>query len=324
MAQNVPVNRVRFLIPFLKQYQLKGGLVSDFQQELGVSTINEITPSDVLPSVMINGLVNKISDEIEDPYLGHTVGKQLINDNLNPFTQILVHADSLLTALSQFILNFDTESAISEYNLLINKDYVIIYGDRSQLLEESTWQADSFFCTFVATAILSHLDNAADTKKLIIKLPHPETIPPSVPFTVIKAFKNRLAIQFPSNWLSISSSEIQSNAELITEEKISIDFTSRVNEYIAGNIRNLSMELAAQFCGVSKLELRAQLQRNKNDFSSLVLEHRMKIATTLLLNQSLSIDVVATEVGYSNTPNFIRSFKKHFGITPLKYRKTYS
>ncbi|CDT12409.1 helix-turn-helix transcriptional regulator [Vibrio coralliirubri] len=324
MAQNVPVNRVRFLIPFLKQYQLKGGLVSDFQQELGVSTINEITPSDVLSSVLINSLVNKISDEMDDPYLGHTVGKQLINDNLNPFTQILIHSDSLLTALSQLVLNFDTESAISEYNLLINKDYVIIYGDRSQLLEGSTWQADSFFCTFVATAILSHLDKAADSKKVIIKLPHPEAIPPSAPFTVIKAFKNRLAIQFPSNWLNLSSSTIKSNAELITEEKISIDFTSRVNEYIASNINNLSMELAAQFCGVSKLELRAQLQRKKNDFSSLVLEYRMKVATTLLLNQSLSIDLVAAEVGYSNTPNFIRSFKKHFGITPLKYRKTNS
>ncbi|MFA0476383.1 hypothetical protein BCT04_15205 [Vibrio breoganii] len=324
MAQNVPVNRIRFLVPFLKQYQLKGGLVSDFQAEIGVSTINEITPSDVLPSVLINSIVNKITDKIDDPYLGHTVGKQLINDNLNPFTQILIHSDSLLTALGQYIVNFDTESAISEYNLLINKDYVVIYGDRSQLLEESTWQADSFFCTFVATAILSHLDKGADAKKVIIKLPHPEAIPPSAPFTVIKAFKNRLAIQFPSEWLNLSSPVTQSDSELITEEKISIDFTSRVNEYIANNIHNLSMDLAAQYCGVSKLELRAQLQRKNNDFSSLVLEHRMKVATSLLLNQSLPVDEIATEVGYSNTPNFIRSFKKHLGITPLQYRKAHS
>ncbi|MBO5557364.1 AraC family transcriptional regulator [Ruminococcus sp.] len=49
-------------------------------------------------------------------------------------------------------------------------------------------------------------------------------------------------------------------------------------------------------------------------------EMTMQYAADLLDNSQLSIADISKKCGYTNCENFIRGFKKHFGITPLKYR----
>ncbi|MCR5540693.1 MAG: AraC family transcriptional regulator [Ruminococcus sp.] len=46
----------------------------------------------------------------------------------------------------------------------------------------------------------------------------------------------------------------------------------------------------------------------------------MELAASLLKESRMSVEEIAKECGYSSSENFIRSFKKMFGTTPLKYR----
>ena len=46
----------------------------------------------------------------------------------------------------------------------------------------------------------------------------------------------------------------------------------------------------------------------------------MELAASLLKESRMSVEEIAKESGYSSSENFIRSFKKMFGTTPLKYR----
>ncbi len=48
---------------------------------------------------------------------------------------------------------------------------------------------------------------------------------------------------------------------------------------------------------------------------------KMAYSTTLLLNTSLSISDIAQTLGYSNQSNYINSFKKTYGVSPLSWRK---
>ena len=48
---------------------------------------------------------------------------------------------------------------------------------------------------------------------------------------------------------------------------------------------------------------------------------KMAYSTTLLLNTDLSISDIAQTLGYSNQSNFINSFKKEYGTSPLNWRK---
>lgn len=49
---------------------------------------------------------------------------------------------------------------------------------------------------------------------------------------------------------------------------------------------------------------------------------RMSIATNLLSTTDLSIEEIALKVGYNYSSNFSKMFKKTYGKTPLKFRKT--
>ncbi len=48
---------------------------------------------------------------------------------------------------------------------------------------------------------------------------------------------------------------------------------------------------------------------------------KMAYSTTLLLNTNLSVSDIAQTLGYSNQSNYINSFKKEYGVSPLSWRK---
>ena len=54
-----------------------------------------------------------------------------------------------------------------------------------------------------------------------------------------------------------------------------------------------------------------------------VQELRIKRACFLLKEGIMSVESIASEVGYTNTSKFYEAFKKLTGMTPLKYRKTF-
>lgn len=53
-----------------------------------------------------------------------------------------------------------------------------------------------------------------------------------------------------------------------------------------------------------------------------VTERRMQLALALLSSASMPVTEVALEVGFSDPSHFSRSFKKHFGASPVAYLKS--
>lgn len=53
-----------------------------------------------------------------------------------------------------------------------------------------------------------------------------------------------------------------------------------------------------------------------------LLIYRMKIASKLLLDTSLTIQDIANKVGYSDVFTFTKAFKRHTGKSPSTYRHT--
>ena len=51
-----------------------------------------------------------------------------------------------------------------------------------------------------------------------------------------------------------------------------------------------------------------------------LITYRMKMAVKLLADESLSVNQVASSVGYTDTFTFSKAFKRHFGKSPSEYR----
>lgn len=51
-------------------------------------------------------------------------------------------------------------------------------------------------------------------------------------------------------------------------------------------------------------------------------DYRMNEALNLLINSNLSIEAIASKVGYKSPTHFCNTFRKKFGISPAKHRKS--
>ncbi len=84
----------------------------------------------------------------------------------------------------------------------------------------------------------------------------------------------------------------------------------------------LSLTVASEKLGVSPNYLSALIKKTKSqNFVALVTERRMKAASDLLLCTSMKIFEISQKCGYSDQHYFSYCFKKHFGMSPNKYRE---
>ncbi len=80
-------------------------------------------------------------------------------------------------------------------------------------------------------------------------------------------------------------------------------------------------ELAAAL-HTSSRTLKRQLAAEGHSFSSIVEEERREAATLLLVAPDVSLQQIASRLGYSSVTNFARAFRRWTGLTPEDYRST--
>ncbi|MCC6559404.1 MAG: AraC family transcriptional regulator [Polyangiaceae bacterium] len=81
-----------------------------------------------------------------------------------------------------------------------------------------------------------------------------------------------------------------------------------------------SITAAARALSVSTRTLKRRLAEQGTTFSALLDEQRRQEALLLLDDARLSIDEIAARVGYSDTANFTRAFRRWTGVTPAAHR----
>lgn len=96
-------------------------------------------------------------------------------------------------------------------------------------------------------------------------------------------------------------------------------------QYMNQNYRNISLKsLAEKFHYTPTYTSKRIHESTGRTFSALLAQIRMEHATRLLKSTSLTVGEIGLQVGYVTPEHFIRTFKKHLGLTPNEYRKSFS
>lgn len=82
-----------------------------------------------------------------------------------------------------------------------------------------------------------------------------------------------------------------------------------------------SLEQTARKLGLSPRTMRRQLQASGYSYTQILTKIKSQWADELLSNHALSIDHIAELLGYEETTNFRRAFRRWRGITPSQYRQ---
>ena len=101
-------------------------------------------------------------------------------------------------------------------------------------------------------------------------------------------------------------------------------FKSQIETYINDNLnKNLSVQSMCDYMYISRVELYRQIKDIYNCTpATLIKEKRLGCAKNMLITTDLSVAEVAEKSGIGDYNYFSKVFKKTFGISPLKYRKT--
>ena len=92
--------------------------------------------------------------------------------------------------------------------------------------------------------------------------------------------------------------------------------------YMYNHYRTITLhDLAEEFhYNTSYLSRMFQEQAGRS-FSETVKDFKLRKAVELLKTKNWKLDQICDEIGYSDTRQFIRSFKQMFGVTPDRFRK---
>lgn len=94
----------------------------------------------------------------------------------------------------------------------------------------------------------------------------------------------------------------------------------QIMQYISTHVDSVSLkQMAADLAYHPNYISNLIRQETGKSFSEIVTAHRMDRASSLLRGTDLSIEMIAGMLGYSNTSNFYKAFKKHFNTSPRAY-----
>ncbi|MCM1182985.1 MAG: 2-isopropylmalate synthase [Roseburia sp.] len=94
-----------------------------------------------------------------------------------------------------------------------------------------------------------------------------------------------------------------------------------IMNYIQANYQTVTLSELAEHFHLSEQYVSKYIhEKSGKTFGDLVTNVRLKKAKTLLRNGNMTIENVASAVGYPNVEHFNRTFKKKMGMTPVQYR----
>lgn len=184
--------------------------------------------------------------------------------------------------VQEFLASFSTDTALLNFFLEPHKNK---YADEFIHLNLSD---NTYIWRLLGLMILEYAHKTNDTQKIIKPL-------------------------IMSLCLYISAAYKQQN---LPSKQTMID---QIIEYIHSNIDTVTLSTLAHHFGYHPVYISKLLpQKTGKTYSQIINDTKMERAKLLLSHTNLSIEKIATMLGYSNTSNFYKAFKLYFGTSPRK------
>jgi AraC-like DNA-binding protein len=127
--------------------------------------------------------------------------------------------------------------------------------------------------------------------------------------------------------LPTANAEIARQNDKIVTEYLARFKKTRVDQQVRARLIDLlslgepDMESTAKAIGLSQRSLHRYLQSQGTSFREILDDTRKQLADLYIRQPHLSVTEVAFMLGYSDSSNFSRAFKRWFGKSPIAYRK---
>lgn len=326
----IPLLRSAVLLRFTDFLDQMGAPTERWLERSNLSPILLTNPERLIPMVQSSVFVERVARAEGIENLGFLVGQDTKASDLGQFGTMISHSLTLYDLLTTI------EKTI---NLLNSGEHISLRWSAGALwLQSRLYALEHLVCPqSQCFSLMAHLN--------ILRLVMGSTWYPSEIHLVIKpgyTFLNvndlegvRIRFNQPYNAIKIpkdlvsrplqSSAPSSGNFEALHQSAPALELTQSLKQLIESLLPQggPSIVQAAEASGMSVRSFQRRLASHGVSYSHLVDEVRFNLAAQWLKGESVPITDIAAELGYTDTANFTRAFKRWAGVSPREFRATH-
>ncbi|MGB0954523.1 MAG: AraC family transcriptional regulator [Panacagrimonas sp.] len=297
----------------------------------GISQAVHNDPMVRLPTSQVTRLYALCVEATGDPYFGLTVARFIHVSNLHALGYALTASANLMDFCRRVERFFRVASHSATPSLVVGDQDVRL---AFQLATDVSDQTQDAFSGFLVLA-MRHL-YGAEFRPRTAGFCHP--CPADGPGPYEKLFRSEILFDQRDFYLVLDKAQLQrplagACAEIAQlHDQVANDYLARLekNDVIAQVRRKIIECLPDGDCGrkrvadalnMSPASLQARLTQRNTNFQEILEETRKELACAYLRSAPRSITEVAFMVGFTDTSNFTRAFKRWTDQSPSEYRR---
>jgi len=259
---------------------------------------------------------------------GFRTAQQLDLSVLGEFGTNLLQQPTLKAALETFIRTTAAEALNSHFELMRQGKYfwLVLWGYRGAPAGRSVIELYDLelMCKLVQSALGNHWRPPAVHLQCASL---PEGLAASeISAGGIRYSSTMTAIAIPEAIMAMPMSRYRSvqvtNTGNQWNNKAETDFATLLRLLLAGYLdEGLTTTDCADLVGMSERTLQRRLAQHETTFNELLDQARFDAAKQLLLDESFSVSSIGFELGYSDSGNFTRAFRRWAGLSPRQFRQ---
>lgn len=308
----------------------------DAETDMAMHSMDEVDlhdPKGVIPLEQFLAFLEQAAEQSGNPNFGLFAGRLGASDSLGPLGFLFLSAPTLRAAFTSFNAYLTTLQEATR-NRFVEEDGLGIfeYGITDQSLEFRAQDAE-FSLAVMHNFCRNYV--GVDFTLTEVRFEHSCLSKANVyqDFFGCNVFFDQEinAFAFDEEFLERSGGAIDPALFPILEEHVRRRAYQDIgNAPIAERARKIlersgladtpTLEQAALSLGVSVPTLNRHLRSAGYSWRDMVQVHRMNAAARLLKNSRRDVADIAHSVGFAESASFVRSFKRHFGTTPGKFR----
>jgi len=320
---NIHIALNGYLPSLLRGVKTNGINPDQFLQSSYLKKLDLYNPDKYIPNILLDGLLTSMSDKLGVDCLAAEFNEHFKATKMGRISRHMYKSPNFLSFLetvikyqkhvrTNYTAKLQINGAVSRFSVKINGN-----RNRGQLISEEidiSRILDAF--VFVGGECFAPIELGITASSTY----HLESIFPKGNYTV-KLNQDESWILFDTSLLSKEipnileePKKLNLNNHHITEFKIE----RLLESFKLGQIPKLD-EIADMF-NVSRRTIERNLKLEGTHFSEIKRRYLQRKSYELLGDEKLSVKEIANQLDYSNTQNFVRTFKSWNGVSPNEYR----
>ena len=300
-----------------------------FFAKAGIDAEATKNPNARYPDPAINRLIELAAAETKDPAFGVTAGLYIAPTSLHALGFSLLASETLLAALQRLVRYFRIASDATVFEIAKNKqDYTVSLEFLNFVPDERidlTLVLLLELCRNLLGSELrgSRLRLAADRACIIDALQDRYGIEVEACAAAIELVFDRIEAE---KVLPTGNAELAYQNDKIVADYLARFDSNRLSERVRAIFMDrmvtgkFSEEQIAQQLDLSLRSLQRRLRAERTSYQQLLDETRLELALQYINRTQLSVSQIAPLLGFSDSSNFNRAFKRWLGLPPSRYR----